>query len=191
MQLSLKIDNRDFREQLPDEIVLRQQGRHLLGGSPDATDNSDYGGSNFDGSIEEVCYMYTSYMYINVSAMTYSCCRFAVNTSPVNHQHCECVPFRRQALLRCGDDTNKDVDMTGWYIARPRPGFVDGENVVITDATPTPTSGPSGVQFHTEKSFLRHPRCVNLRTCMTYVYVHMRYINDVTLKQIRPLSANS
>ena len=40
LQLSLKIDNRDFREQLPDEIVLRQQGRHLLGGSPDATDNS-------------------------------------------------------------------------------------------------------------------------------------------------------
>ena len=92
----------------------------------------------------------------------------------VNHQHFQCVPFCRQALLRCGDDTNKDVDMTGWYIARPRPGFVDGENVVITDATPTPTSGPSGVQFLTEKSFLRHPRCVNLRTCMTYVYVHMR-----------------
>ena len=58
-QMTINVDGSVRNAQLSDDIVLRQQGQVLLGGSENPGDITDDGfGSNFEGSIEEVQFVF-------------------------------------------------------------------------------------------------------------------------------------
>ena len=62
LQLTVKIDNENFRKELSEDIVLRQKARYYLGGTPNARDDTDnVFNSNFDGSIDEVLFAFSNY----------------------------------------------------------------------------------------------------------------------------------
>ena len=54
-QLTVSVDEREWEEELSEEIVLRQRGRMMLGGSADTSATTgNYYNTNFKGTIDQV-----------------------------------------------------------------------------------------------------------------------------------------